>query len=76
MHVVFVVRRVDRLGRRHRVARFFQRLHTTGPQTYKIQDVYTKTTSKDDLSLSSLILSSLAPACSVAQKRGETRDEQ
>ena len=30
MHVVFVVRRVDRLVRRHRVARFFQQITHDG----------------------------------------------
>lgn len=71
MHVVFVVRRVDRLVRRHRVARFFSTNYTRRDRRrIKYKTYNTKTISKDDLSLSSLILSSLAPGCSVAQKRG------
>ena len=69
MHVVFVVRRVDRLVRRHRVARFFSTNYTRRDRRRIKYKTYI-TISKDDLSLSSLILSSLAPGCSVAQKRG------
>ena len=69
MHVVFVVRRVDRLVRRHRVARFFSTNYTRRDRRRIKYKTY-NTISKDDLSLSSLILSSLAPGCSVAQKRG------